>query len=79
MLTYVTGFLGVRGPAGGKSQPNACPSSVGRKDWHRGRQPHSLCAGHLLLGAGNQEELLFSECVKQWPADFPGRKSGSGL
>lgn len=34
---------------------------------------------HLPLGVGNQEGPLLSECVKQRPAGFPGRKPGSGL
>lgn len=34
---------------------------------------------YLPLGVGNQEWLLLSECVKQWPAGFPGRKPVSKL
>lgn len=94
-LSYVTSFLGVRGP--GMSQSSAVGGG-----WGRGRRLSSpllllllqtsadLCSRHcfpsapassrhLPLGVENQEGLLLSECVKQQLAGFPGRKPGFGL
>lgn len=78
MLSYVTSFLGVRGP--GMSQPGAagrgwggegalfsftaCPPDLGDLRGEHCFPSAPAPSRHLPLGAGNQEGLLLSECVK---------------